>query len=64
MAAGATRFGLFAETEGIFDPGITLEGVRDNFGKIMNTDRHTLTQEPLDNPMSEIIQPKHPYVPA
>jgi hypothetical protein len=30
----------------------------------MNTDRHTLTQEPLDNPMSEIIQPKHPYAPA
>ena len=64
VAAGATRLGLFAETEGIFDPGITLEGVRDNFGKIMNTDRHTLTQEPLDNPMSEIIQPKHPYAPA
>jgi NAD(P)-dependent dehydrogenase (short-subunit alcohol dehydrogenase family) len=64
VAAGATRFGLFAETEGYFNPDVTLEDVRDNFGKIMDTDKHTLIPEPLDNPMSEIIQPKHPYVPA
>ena len=64
MAAGATRLGLFAETEGYFNPGVVLEDVRDNFGKIMDTDGHTLVPEPLVNPMSEIIAPKHPYVPA
>jgi NAD(P)-dependent dehydrogenase (short-subunit alcohol dehydrogenase family) len=63
-AAGSTKFQLFAETEGYYNPDVTLEDIRDNFAKIVNTDRHTLVLEPLENPMSEIIKRKGPYVPA
>jgi NAD(P)-dependent dehydrogenase (short-subunit alcohol dehydrogenase family) len=63
-AAGATRFAFFAETEGYFNPDVTLEDIRDNFAKIMETDGHTLVPEPLDNRGSEIIDRQIPYVPA
>jgi NAD(P)-dependent dehydrogenase (short-subunit alcohol dehydrogenase family) len=63
-AAGSTRFVLLAETEGYYNPDVTLEDVRENFAKIMDTTRYTLVPEPLENPMSEIIKRKHPYVPA
>ena len=63
-AAGATRFAFCAETEGIFNPDVTLEEVRDKWGKIMDTGNHTIVPEPLDNRMSEIIEPIAAYVPA
>jgi NAD(P)-dependent dehydrogenase (short-subunit alcohol dehydrogenase family) len=64
VAGGATNLDLLAQTPGYAQPDITTEDVRDNFAKIMNADGHTLIPEPLDNPMSEIIQRKGPYVPA
>jgi NAD(P)-dependent dehydrogenase (short-subunit alcohol dehydrogenase family) len=63
-AAGLTKFHPFAETEGYYNPDVTLEDVRDNFARIMDTHGHTLVPEPLENPMSEIIKRKSPYVPA
>jgi NAD(P)-dependent dehydrogenase (short-subunit alcohol dehydrogenase family) len=61
-AAGGTKYRLFAETAGYFNPAVTLEDIRDNFGKIMDTGDHSLVLEPLLHPMSNIIQRK-PYVP-
>lgn len=63
VAAGMTRYRFFAETPGYFNRDVTLEDVRDNFGTVLDTSDHKLVAEPLDNPMSEIIQRK-PYVPA
>jgi NAD(P)-dependent dehydrogenase (short-subunit alcohol dehydrogenase family) len=62
-AGGMMKFGLWAETAGYVNPDVTIEDVRDNLGKIMDTDDHELVAEPLENPMSEIIDRK-PYVPA
>jgi NAD(P)-dependent dehydrogenase (short-subunit alcohol dehydrogenase family) len=63
-AGGMTKFHPFAETEGYYSPTVTIEDIRDNFKKIMDTDGHSLVLEPLENPMSEIITRKYPYVPA
>jgi NAD(P)-dependent dehydrogenase (short-subunit alcohol dehydrogenase family) len=63
-AAGATRYRFFAEAEAYYNPDVTLEDVRDNFGKITDTAKLDLVPEPLDNPMSEIIKRKVPYTPA
>jgi NAD(P)-dependent dehydrogenase (short-subunit alcohol dehydrogenase family) len=62
-AGGMTKFGFFAETKGYVNPNVTIEDIRDNFAKIVDTDGNVPVREPLDNPMSEIIQRK-PYVPA
>jgi hypothetical protein len=63
-AAGATRYRFFAEAEAYYNPDVTLEDVRDNFGKITDTGNLAQVPEPLDNPMSEIIKRKVPYAPA
>jgi NAD(P)-dependent dehydrogenase (short-subunit alcohol dehydrogenase family) len=63
-AAGMSKYRCFAETQGYMNPDVALEDVRDNIGKILDTDGHTLVPEPLDHPMSNIIQRKEPYVPA
>ncbi len=63
-AAGMVKYRRFAETQGIMNPEITLEDVRDDFGTIIDAEGHALVPEPLDNPMSEIIQRKEPYVPV
>lgn len=63
-AAGMTKYRLFAENQGYFNPNVTLEDIRDNFTTILNVDEPSLVAEPLENPNSEIIKRKAPYIPA
>ncbi len=51
----------FAEAKGYFTPEPTIEAVAEHFDEITDLSAPNLVPEPLDNEMSDVIQPK-PYV--
>jgi len=64
-SAGRVWTTVFADTAGIHDPALTIEGVRDHVGELLDTEPLTVLGDPRDpmgarNPQADLFVPK-PY---